>query len=138
MTGSMLGVADCLCGAVHIKATSMSKHVGACHCGMCRKWGGGPFMEVDCGTDVTFTGEDNISVFDSSKWAERGFCRQCGSHLFYRLKDNGLYMIPVGLFADNGFVFDHQVFVDKKPSYYRFANKTKDMTEQQVFDLYEP
>ena len=116
----------------------MSKHVGACHCGMCRKWGGGPFMEVDCGTDVIFTGEDSISVFDSSKWAQRGFCSQCGSHLFYRLKDTGQYMIPVGLFADNAFVFDHQVFVDKKPSYYRFANKTKDMTEQQVFELYEP
>jgi len=138
MTGTMLGVANCLCGAVHLKATSMSKHVGACHCGMCRKWGGGPFMEVDCGTEVTFTGEDNISVFDSSKWAQRGFCSQCGSHLFYRLKANGQYMIPVGLFAESGFVFDHQVFVDKKPSYYRFSNKTKDMTEQQVFELYEP
>ena len=138
MSGAMLGVADCLCGAVHIKATKMSKHVGACHCGMCRKWGGGPFMEVDCGTDVIFTGEDSISVFDSSKWAQRGFCSQCGSHLFYRLKDTGQYMIPVGLFADNAFVFDHQVFVDKKPSYYRFANKTKDLTEQQVFELYEP
>ena len=47
-------------------------------------------------------------------------------------------MIPVELFTDNGFVFYHQVIVDKKPSYYRFANKIKDMTEQQVFELYAP
>ena len=24
----------------------------------------------------------------SSAWAERGFCKNCGSHLFYRLKEN--------------------------------------------------
>ena len=65
-------------------------------------------------------------------------CNLCGSHLFYQLKDNGQYMILVGLFDDNHFVFDHQVFIDKKPSYYRFSNKTEDMTEQQVFELYAP
>ncbi|NIT13149.1 MAG: GFA family protein, partial [Candidatus Dadabacteria bacterium] len=52
---------------------------------MCRKWCGGPLMAVNCGTDVTFEGEDNITVYDSSSWAERGFCSGCGSHLFYRL-----------------------------------------------------
>jgi len=106
---------------------------------MCRKWGGGPFMEVDCGAEVSFEGEQNISVFDSSEWAERGFCSRCGSHLFYRLKDTNQHMIPVGLFDDaNSFSFDHQVFIDKKPAYYRFANKTKDMTEAEVFAMYAP
>tara|TARA_R110000868_G_scaffold96973_3_gene266826 strand:+ start:674 stop:1015 length:342 start_codon:yes stop_codon:yes gene_type:complete len=106
---------------------------------MCRKWGGGPFMEVDCGIAVSFEGEQNISVYDSSEWAERGFCNQCGSHLFCRLKDTKQHMIPVGLFDDaNNFRFDHQVFIDKKPAYYRFANKTKDMTEAEVFAMYAP
>ena len=138
MSETMPGVATCLCGAVGIKAANMSKHVGACHCSMCRKWGGGPFMEVDCGTEVSFSGEDKISIFDSSQWAQRGFCSQCGSHLFYQLKGTGQYMIPVGLFDDEGFVFDHQVFIDEKPFYYHFTNKTKDMTGQQVFELFAP
>jgi hypothetical protein len=48
-------------------------------------------------------------------------------------------MIPVGLFDDaNSFSFDHQVFIDKKPTYYRFANRTKDMTEAEVFAMYAP
>ena len=47
------GKGSCLCGAVRFTAKNMSKEVGACHCSMCRKWGGGPFMEVDCGAEVT-------------------------------------------------------------------------------------
>ena len=128
---------SCLCGTVRITANNSSNKVSACHCGMCRKWGGGPFMEIDCGTDVSFKGEDNISVYNSSNWAERGFCKKCGSHLFYRLKESKLHMIPVGLFDDQEhFVFDNQVFIDKKPLFYSFSNKTNDMTEAEIFEMY--
>lgn len=130
---------SCLCGAVHIKAKNVSKNVGACHCDMCRKWGGGPFMEVECGTKVSFEGEENITVYNSSDWAERGFCNKCGTHLFYRLKESKEYAIPVGLFDDPiKFVFDNQVFIDQKPSFYDFANKTSNMTSEEVFAKYGP
>ena len=33
-------------------------------------------------------------------------------------------------------VFDHQVFIDKKPAYYSFANETHDMTEAEIFAKY--
>ncbi len=125
---------SCLCGAVRFIAKNMGKNVGACHCSMCRKWGGGPFMEVSCGSDVSFEGEESISIFDSSAWAERGFCSKCGSHLFYRLKRTRQHMMPVGLFDDDkNLVFDHQVFIDEKPSYYSFADETKDMTGAEIF-----
>ena len=128
---------SCLCGAVRTTANNFSNKVGACHCGMCRKWGGGPFMEVDCGTDVSFKGKDNITVYDSSDWAERGFCKKCGSHLFYRLKESKQHMIPAGLFDNQEpFVFKSQVFIDKKPSFYSFANITTDMTEAEIFEKY--
>ncbi|NOX42977.1 MAG: GFA family protein [Gammaproteobacteria bacterium] len=130
---------NCLCGAVRITARNINKSVGACHCGMCRKWGGGPLMAVDCGTDVSFEGEENISVFNSSEWAERGFCNKCGSHLFYRLKESNQHMMPVGLFNnDQMFVFDHQVFIDEKPSFYGFSNETNDMTGAELFAKYAP
>ena len=96
-------------------------------------------MAVDCGVDVTFEGEENISVFSSSDWAERGFCSKCGSHLFYRLKETKQYVMPVGLFDDSiPFVFDHQIFIDEKPSFYAFANETSDMTGAEVFAKYAP
>ena len=93
-------------------------------------------MAVDCGKgdEVSFENEDNITVFNSSEWVERGFCKQCGSHLFYRLKESHQYFIPAGIFDNvESFEFDHQVFIDNKPTYYSFANKTTDMTEAEVF-----
>ena len=41
---------------------------------------------TDCGTDVIFEDESAIGVFESSEWAERGFCKSCGTALFYRLR----------------------------------------------------
>lgn len=129
--------ARCVCGATGIAAKTVSHRIAACHCCMCRKWGGGPFMGVDGGTEVTLDGEENISVFESSKWAERGFCRRCGTHLFYRVKRTGQYALLVGLLGDDeGFVFDEQLFVEEKPSYYRFANETHDLTGAEFFAKY--
>jgi len=94
-------------------------------------------MSADCGTEVSFVGEKNITVFDSSEWAERGFCKNCGTHLFYRLKENQLYYMPVDLFDEGPeLVFDNQVFIEEKPRYYCFANSTKEMTGAECFAEY--
>lgn len=130
---------QCLCGAVSLRVAKVNTGVGACHCQMCRRWGGGPLLAADCGPAVEFEGEVQISVYDSSDWAERGFCSRCGSHLFYRLKDSGEYQIPVGLFDDQSvFRLDLQVYSDKKPAYYSFANATREMTEAQVIAAFAP
>lgn len=128
----------CLCGAVTFTAADANHDLNACHCGMCRRWSGGPFMALPCGSEVDFNGKENIAVFDSSDWAERGFCKQCGSHLFYRLKDSGEMEIPVGLFESDidDLNFELQVYIDHKPDYYSFANQTETMTEQQVIEKY--
>ncbi len=126
---------SCLCGAITITASPATR-VGACHCGMCRRWGG-PLMAVDCGTDVGIAGEDQLRTYDSSPWAERGFCGRCGSHIFYRLKQSGQYMLSAGLFgAGEGFELDHQVFIDEKPPWYGFENETENMTGAEIFAKY--
>lgn len=137
MSDTFHNTGSCLCGQVKFTVTEMKPQLGACHCGMCRKWGGGPNMAVDCGTSVTFESEENIVRYQSSEWAERGFCKQCGTHLFYCLKQAGQYIVPVGLFDNQNHIeFDHQIFIDRKPAYYEFANQTHNMTEQEVMDQY--
>lgn len=139
MTDTIQAKGQCLCGGVKVTAQTMSQQVGACHCSMCQKWTGGPLMAVDCGTQVEFASPDHVSTYDSSAWAERGFCNTCGSHLFYRLKDSGQYIMPVGLFDGlEGLVFDHQIFIDEKPGYYCFSNDTRNMTGAEVFAMYAP
>lgn len=137
MTENIEVSGKCLCGAVAFSAKIAEPHVGACHCTMCRKWGGGPFLEVDCGSDVSYKGAENISTFSSSDWAERGFCSRCGSNLFYRLKETGQTMMAVGLLDDqSGLNMNRQVFIDEKPAYYSFAEKTEEMTGAEVFAMF--
>ncbi len=133
------GKGHCLCGAVVVTVKHMKHGVEACHCSMCRRWGGGPLMCIEGGTEVTFEGEENITVYDSSAWAERGFCKKCGSHLFYRLKETQEHQVPVGLFdKQDGLHFELQVFTDYKPAFYSFANKTEEMTEAEVIAKFAP
>ncbi|QFT56497.1 GFA family protein [Microbulbifer sp. THAF38] len=120
---------SCLCGSVTIKAELPSSDLGVCHCGMCKKWSGGPLLAVDCQTSVEISGEEHVSVFDSSDWAERGFCSNCGSHLFYRLKETQQYSVPAGIFElPPEVTMTHQIFIDEKPTYYSFANETRNIT----------
>ena len=130
---------SCLCGAVTVRAGSVATKFTACHCGMCRRWGGGPFFAVGCGTDVEIDGGEHVSVCDTSRWAERGFCKNCGTHLFYRLKKQQQYQMPVGLFGDSvSPELGLQVFIDKKPDSYSFEQKTKCLTEAEIFEMYAP
>jgi hypothetical protein len=127
---------ECLCGAVKIVAKQAASHVGACHCAMCRRWGSGPFMEIDCGTDVAIEGEEHMTRYASSEWAERAFCGKCGTNLFYRLKDANQHMVAVGLLDDSdGLTFKTEVFVDVKPDFYSFAQDTQKLTGAELFAL---
>jgi len=127
----------CLCGAVKLSFSFDKNTFDACHCGMCRNWGGGPALTVDAGKDLKFTGQEFISVYNSSDWAERGFCKQCGTHLFYRLKESEFCNLPLGLIEyTEGLKFHTQIFIDMKPKNYSFAEKTETMTEAEVLAKY--
>ena len=126
---------NCLCKAVRFTSPE-TKEIGACHCGFCRRWGGGPMLAVHCGPNVEFKGIENIKVYASSDWAERAFCKHCGTHLYYKLLATGEYFVPAGTFESNDFDLTMQIYIDNKPDYYSFANQTPTLTEQQVIDLY--
>ena len=134
MSESVQANGKCLCGKVEITANTLSTNVGACHCKMCQKWSGGPFLTVDGKQDLSVNGEENITAYNSSEWAQRAFCKHCGTHLYYRLKQTGQTIFSSGLFdtvAD--LKFDHQIFTDEKPDWYDFANDTHNMTGAEVF-----
>ncbi len=129
----------CLCGAVRFSATPADDEVSACHCSMCRRWTAGPFLVRDCGTSLTFEDTSSLGAYRSSEWAERGFCKQCGTPLYYRLIDKDMYFVSAEAFDDrNYYTFTSQIFIDEKPNYYDFANKTHNMTGAEVFALFAP
>jgi len=127
---------QCLCGKVSL-TVNKATDVEACHCGMCQRWGGGPLLAIHCGTDVKISNEDRVSRYDSSEWAERGFCSSCGTHLFYHFKPANSYAVPAGLFHEQpDLQLKEQIFVDRKPDYYDFANHTPMLTEAQVMEKF--
>ena len=126
------GSGRCLCGAVRFTAETVETHFHACHCGMCRRWGGGPSLSANA-DKVRFEGEENIQRYQSSDWAERGFCRKCGTGLFYFFKPASQYMLSVGLFDEpKDFVLAEEIFIDHKPGFYDFAGEHPKKTEAEV------
>jgi hypothetical protein len=122
---------------VAVSTEDAAPRVDVCHCRMCRVWGGGPFFAVTYEGELAVDGRDSVTVYDSSEWAERAFCNRCGTHLYYHLKGSPHYAIMAGLLEDqDDLSFEEQIFIDKKPGWYSFANETKNLTEQEVFEKY--
>ncbi len=126
---------SCLCNTIKI-TTADQKEVGLCHCSFCRRWSGGPMFAVHCGVDVQFDG-GTPTTYKSSEWAERGFCANCGTHLFYHLLPSDEYILPAGLFQDEKFQLTNEIFIDEKPDFYELKNETAKLTGQQVFEQFE-
>ena len=75
----------CQCGAVRYALTSPIEQTNVCHCRMCQKAGGGPFMALArVPADALEWTRGTPSHFDSSTFARRGFCPACGTPLTYR------------------------------------------------------
>jgi hypothetical protein len=75
----------CQCGAVRWHATEVGDNPHICHCRMCQKAMGNLFADLVRikAEHLTWT-RGQPSEFNSSDLAARGFCRDCGTPLYYR------------------------------------------------------
>lgn len=134
----------CLCGAVTYSVEKESPEAGICHCEMCRAWSGGVFIGFEAAPDATeITGEENITLYRSSDWAERGFCSKCGSSLFYRVTapgpHQGVFHFGAGTLEDQDALnLTSEIFIDKKPAAYAFKGERQVMTAAEVFAQFAP
>ena len=132
----------CLCGAVRFEARNVPGTFAICHCEQCRRWTGSALLEVSIKTeDLTWHGGEHIATRASSDWAERAWCKDCGTSLFFRhTKEDkwfGTTALLLGLFDDaSGFILSHEIFVDHKPDSFTFAGKgQKHLTRADVIAL---
>lgn len=126
----------CLCGAVTVQATIPEPEIHACHCNMCRRWSSSPLFAVMT-EQVSFSGEAHIRHYESSEWAERGFCSKCGTSLFYRLKEPNQYLLCTGLF-DAAFELTGEIYVDENPGGYAFAGDHPRLTGDEFMASLQP
>jgi hypothetical protein len=125
----------CLCGATRFTVVPLKREMGVCHCGMCRRWSGGVFMAVEC-RDLVVDREAPLGLYASSEWAERGFCRTCGTSLFWRSREEQGDHLAVSFqslddVAD--FAFGEEIFIDEKPVQYEFAGQRPRKTGAEIF-----
>lgn len=124
----MILTGSCLCKSVTLSADALPR-LQACHCSMCRKWVGGPFLAVPC-TGAVFEGP--VKRYQSSDGFERGFCTECGSSLYFHPQGSDLHGIPYGLFdGQPDLPFKAEFFIEQKPACYAFADETRKMTGEE-------
>jgi hypothetical protein len=92
----------------------------ACHCSQCRKQSGHYFAATAVDNDgLIIEGEGNLTWFDASDNAKRGFCSTCGSILFWKNHDEDFTSILAGSLDDEtGVQLEKHIFVEDKGDYY--------------------
>tara|TARA_B100000035_G_C20800417_1_gene465211 strand:+ start:323 stop:631 length:309 start_codon:yes stop_codon:yes gene_type:complete len=90
-------------------------------------------MSLSGGKDLNFKNEAEIGRYSHSSWAERGFCKKCGTNLFYRMKKSNHYFLMLGVIDDEITLnFDEQQFIDEKPNHFSFTNATKVISKKEM------
>ena len=78
---------SCLCGKVCFQVQAPSLWCAHCHCNLCQRAHGAAFVTwVGAATDrfSLVSGADDVLWYESTPGAQRGFCRDCGSTLFFQ------------------------------------------------------
>ena len=75
----------CECGQVSFEVTGARDTVTFCHCSQCRRTSGHYWAATRAQTaDLVFRADAGLTWYQSSDRARRGFCKFCGSSLFYQ------------------------------------------------------
>lgn len=90
---------SCLCGKVKFKIDGLLQNIANCHCSMCRKFHGAAFGTYGTAVSLNWvSGEELIKIYKSSEKAERGFCSNCGSSIYYKpANPNSPWEIALGV-----------------------------------------
>jgi len=115
----------CLCGAVRYQVKGPLRNVVNCHCSMCQKLHGnfGPHTKARK-VNIKVTKDDGLAWYKTSDVARRGFCRECGSSLFwepFNLDATGI--IAGSLDGQTGLKTMGHIFVGEKSDFYEINDE---------------
>ena len=110
----------CLCGAVRYEVRGLLRDVVNCHCSMCQRLHGnfGPHSKA-AKSDFAVTKSEGLEWYRTSPVARRGFCRICGSQLFWNPDEfDATGIIAGSLDPPTGLKTIGHIFVDEKSDFY--------------------
>ena len=111
---------SCLCGAVRFEVNGPLRDVLVCHCEMCRRLMSAVGAYSACRPeDLTLVSSDELAWYRSSDIAERGFCRRCGTQLFWKPAHGRHMSIAAGAIdPPTGLKIEAHIFLEEKGDFY--------------------
>jgi hypothetical protein len=114
---------SCLCGAVSYEVHGPIRSVIACHCIQCRKQTGS-YMSATAAqdTDLKIIRDAGLKWYRSSANAQRGFCQECGSSLFWKADGSAHTSIAAGsIDGPTGAPLEGHIFCESAGDYYEIT-----------------
>jgi hypothetical protein len=115
----------CLCGAVTFTIRASFRPIIACHCRQCARWTGHAVYATAVAPErfELKTGEPELSWFRASDTAARGFCKVCGSSLFWK-PDSGMHIsiLAGALDPPTGLTVSAHIFTADASDYHIIAD----------------
>jgi len=109
----------CLCGAVRYEVRGPLTDLHACHCTMCQRQGGHFAMATGAKrADFELTAGEALKWYRSSDFAQRGFCADCGSSLFWQDDSDEISINAGSLDQPTGLRLVKHIYVEDKADYY--------------------
>lgn len=114
----------CECAKVRFEVESPREAITVCHCSQCRRTSGHLWAATHARYDqVKFLESEGLTWYASSDFAKRGFCKYCGSSLFYRMNDEQSIGIAAGCIENpTGMFIERHIFVADKGDYYEIKD----------------
>ena len=119
-SGQLRATGSCLCGGVRYQVHGELAPASACHCSQCAKTSGNYVVSANCdNTDLVLTSKETLRWYRSSPGRRRGFCRKCGSSLFWEPMPTTHISISAGsLDRPTGLKVVEHIFLAQKGDYY--------------------
>ncbi len=114
----------CLCGGVRFAVAGGMREVVACHCGQCRRFHGNFGAYTACREDgLRIEEAGGLAWYASSDRARRGFCRNCGSSLFWKPSFADFIAVAAGALDDTrSLKLARHIFTGDVPGWYAIAD----------------
>lgn len=115
---------NCLCGGVQFEVAGEIPNPVACHCSMCRKVSGHFWVATGFRRErLNLSGEENLTWYQSSENVRRGFCKTCGSALFFEDTTTPWISVAMGALEQPTSVKLHShIYTGNKGDYYEITD----------------
>lgn len=124
MNDDTIHTGRCNCGSVRFTTRGALREVVACHCSQCRRQSGLYFAATNVAVDmIEIEGEANITWYQASDFARRGFCTTCGSALFWKHQSDPFISVLAGSFDQpTGLAVSKHIFCADKGDFYEITD----------------